>query len=210
MRILCIGDSNTWGYNPENGQRLEKRWTRLLGKMLPEDEIIEEGLSGRTLISIDCEKRELCGIESLRMILMTHTPIDLILVMLGTNELKTVFHTNARFIARGVREFIRTIKNPFLWEKAYIPRVLVISPILLRDDIREREEFYTGFDENSIEQSGHMAEEIGKMCETYGVDFMNAADYAKASGIDGIHMDEENHRKLAEAICRKINELYKA
>lgn len=210
MRILCIGDSNTWGYNPKNGQRLERRWTRLLGEMLPEDEIVEEGLCGRTLISMDREKRERCGIDSLNVLLMSHMPVDLVLVMLGTNELKTVFHTNARFIARGVREFIRTIKNPFLWEKAYIPRVLVISPILLRDDIREREEFYTGFDENSIEQSGHMAEEIGKVCETYGVDFMNAADYAKASGIDGIHMDEENHRKLAEAICRKINELYKA
>ncbi len=146
--------------------------------------------------------------DSLSMLLMSHTPVDLILVMLGTNELKTVFHTNARYIARGVREYIRTIKNPFLWEKDFEPRLLVISPVLLRDDIQEREEFYMGFDENSIYQSQHMAEEMQKVCESYGVAFLNGAEYAEASDIDGIHMNEENHRKLAKAICEKIGEMY--
>lgn len=207
MRILCIGDSNTWGHNPVNGQRFEKRWPKLLSEMMPEHEIIEEALCGRTIISRDDERPERCGIDSLKMILMSHMPVDLVVVMLGTNELKSVFHANPRYIARGIREYIRTIKNPFLWEKAYIPRLLIISPVLLRDDIQEREEFYSGFDEDSIRHSRRLAEEIRAMCEKYQVDFMNAADYAEASEVDGIHMDEKNHQRLAGAVCERIREV---
>ena len=61
MRILCIGDSNTWGYNPVNGRRFEKRWPKILGEMMPDSEIIEEGLCGRTVISRDDEQPERCG-----------------------------------------------------------------------------------------------------------------------------------------------------
>ena len=113
MRILCIGDSNTWGYHPGVGLRHEKRWTRLLKDWFPEDEIIEEGLCGRTAVSMDFAKRERCGIDSLKPILMTHKPVDLVIIMLGTNDLKTVFHTNAKHIASGIKEYINIIKNPF-------------------------------------------------------------------------------------------------
>ncbi len=208
MRILCIGDSNTWGYNPVNGRRFEKRWPKILGEMMPDSEIIEEGLCGRTVISRDDEQPERCGIDSLRMLLMSHAPVDLVIVMLGTNEFKSVFHANARYIAKGIRAYIRTIKNPFLWEKTYIPRLLVISPILLRDNIQEREEFYTGFDAYSLIQSQKLAEETARICESYQVDFMDAADYAQASETDGIHMDEENHRKLAQAVYEKIKSFH--
>ena len=70
MRILCIGDSNTWGYNPVNGQRFEKRWTKVLSELMPENEIIEEGLNGRTLTSVDPVFKERCGIKGLKMLLM--------------------------------------------------------------------------------------------------------------------------------------------
>ena len=60
MRILCIGDSNTWGYNPENGWRHENRWTKVLQKLMPENEIVEEGMNGRTLLSVDPFIKERC------------------------------------------------------------------------------------------------------------------------------------------------------
>lgn len=62
MRILCIGDSNTWKYNPKNCLRFQKRWTKILSGLLPNDEIIEEGLNGRTLTSKDPHVKERCGI----------------------------------------------------------------------------------------------------------------------------------------------------
>ena len=106
MRILCIGDSNTWGYNPENGWRYEKRWTKVLSELMPENEIIEEGLNGRTLTRVDPVFKERCGIKGLKMLLMSHKPVDYVIVMLGTNELKTVFENDAKGIAKGIRQFL--------------------------------------------------------------------------------------------------------
>lgn len=200
MKILCIGDSNTWGYNPADGSRQKKRWTKILQSLCPDDEIIEEGLNGRTVISIDPQKRELCGIESLKMLLMSHKPIDLVIIMLGTNELKTTFSCRAGYIANGISEYIKIIKNPYIWEGFNVPNILIISPILLGENIAEKQGVYGDFDENSFIQSKYLGKAIEDVCRRYDVGFMNAADYAVPSEIDDIHMNEENHKKLAEAI----------
>lgn len=206
MHILCIGDSNTWGYNPQNGLRLEKRWTRVLAELMPENEIVEEGLNGRTLLSVDPEIKERCGITGLKMLLMSHKPIDCVVVMLGTNELKKFFPANAEYIAEGVREFIQIILEPTLWERFQIPKVLIVSPVLVREELVKNGDVFGDFDENSVIQSKRMAEAISAVCDEFHVDFMNAADYAKASLVDNIHMDEANHRMLAEAMCEKLRE----
>lgn len=209
MRILCIGDSNTWGYNPANGMRFEKRWTKVLSKLLPSDEIVEEGLNGRTLTSKDPHIKERCGIDALKMLLLTHQPIDLVIIMLGTNELKNVFHCGAVHIANGIREFIKTIRNPYLCERYDVPEILVISPIHLRDEIVEKEGLYGDFNEDSLLQSKYLSVAIKKVCDTYETLFMDAAQYAEASLIDCIHMDEKNHTRLATAIADKINSIRK-
>ena len=207
MRILCIGDSNTWGYNPLNGLRFEKRWTKVLAELMPENEIIEEGLNGRTLLSVDPEIKERCGITGLKMLLMSHKPIDCVVVMLGTNELKKFFPANAEYIAEGVREFIKTILEPTLWERFYIPKLLIVSPVLIGKEFIKNEDAFGDFDENSVIQSKRMAEAISAVCSEFYVDFMNAADYAKASLVDNVHMDEENHEKFAEAMNAKLREI---
>ena len=104
-----------------------------------------------------------------------------------------------------------------LEERQYIPSMAGI--LLAQNDSKiigvvindhEKYEGHTLEDQFISASVNALAKEIEKVCGTYEVDFMNAADYAKASGIDGIHMDEENHRELAKAVCEKINELYKA
>ena len=207
MRILCIGDSNTWGYHPENGLRIERRWTRVLAELLPEAEIIEEGLCGRTMMSMDPVKRERCGMDGLKMILATHKPVDLVIVMLGSNDLKGMFCCTAYSIAKGLCEYIKVINNPYNWEKFPVPKLLVVSPVLLRDEIVEREGIFGEFDENSLMQSKHLAEAMEKACEAYHVEFMDGAAYAEASIADCLHMDEENHEKLGKAICEKIKSM---
>ncbi len=207
MRILCIGDSNTWGYNPENRMRHERRWTKILAEMMPEEEIIEEGLCGRTLVSMEHGKRERCGIDSLKMILATHKPVDMVIVMLGSNDLKRNFQCGANYIAGAVCEYIKIINNPYNWEKFYVPKLLVISPVLLREEIVEKEGVYGEFDENSLIQSKHLAEAIESACNAYSVEFMDAAQYAEASLIDCLHMDAENHQKLALGIYEKIKSM---
>ena len=206
MRILCIGDSNTWGYNAETGLRFEARWTRVLQSLLKEDEIIEEGLNGRTFAFVDPFCKERCGLDILPSILRSQDPIDLVIVMLGTNDLKVVFHAHAKAIAKGACNFIREIQNPVYYNYP-VPKILMVSPILLGEDLVEKQGPYGDFDRTSLEQAKGLAQEIKEVCKTYSVDFMDAAQYAQASGFDCIHMDEENHFKLAIAMRNKIEEL---
>lgn len=209
MRILCIGDSNTWGYNPENRLRFNNRWTKILQQMMPVDEIIEEGLNGRTILSKDREKPERYGMGSLKMILMTHQPVDLVIIMLGTNDLKKVFNCSSSYVASGICEYIKIIKNPYQWEKYYVPKILVISPIMFRDEVLRETFPYGEFDENSLIQSKQLYCAISDVCNRYDVYCMNAAEYAEASQTDGVHMDEENHQKLAKAIFNTIVNIMK-
>ena len=126
MRILCYGDSNTWGYDPTSGMRFAHRWPKVLAQQFPQDEIIEEGLNGRTLVHEDPYGKGRCGSAVLEMLLRTHQPLDLIIMMLGTNDLKTMYHLNAEMIAKGVRENIKIMQNPFLYERYVIPKILVV------------------------------------------------------------------------------------
>lgn len=208
MRILCIGDSNTWGYDPENGWRHENRWTKVLGKLMPEHEIVEEGMNGRTLLSVDPFMKERCGITGLKMLLMSHKPIDYVIVMLGTNELKTSFECSAAYVAKGIEEFIKVIKDKKLWERFHVPKLLVVSPVLIREELIVNGDVFGGYDEKSVIESKKTAGEIESVCQKYGVDFLDAAKFAKASLVDNIHMDEENHEKLAVAIDRKLREMF--
>jgi len=208
MRILCIGDSNTWGFHPKDEQRIKKRWTKVLAELMPENEIVEEGMNGRTLLSVDPLIPERCGIAGLKMLLMSHKPIDCVVLMLGTNELKTFFECSASYIAEGVREFIKVILDPELWQRFNVPRLLVVSPVLIREELIINGDVFGDFDEKSVLESKLMADAISKVCNEYKVDFMNAADYAKASIIDNIHMDEENHGKFAEAVKSKLLEMF--
>lgn len=93
------------------------RWPKVLAQQFPQDEIIEEGLNGRTLVHEDPYGKGRCGSAVLEMLLRTHQPLDLIIMMLGTNDLKTMYHLNAEMIAKGVRENIKIMQNPFLYER---------------------------------------------------------------------------------------------
>lgn len=207
MQILCIGDSNTWGYNPENGLQHKNRWTRILAERMPEDEIIEEGMCGRTLLSVDSFDASWCGIEALPGIIAAHRTADVVILMLGTNELKSDFGGGAAYIAKGIERFLEMLQTLHSWEGEHIPQLLVVSPILLGDDIVGKGGICADFDETSLEQSKLMAKAISKVCEKYNVEFMDGAEYAKASLKDAIHMDEKNHEKLGKAIYNKLQEM---
>ena len=207
MRILCIGDSNTWGYNPENRWRHDNRWTKVLANLMPENEIIEEGLNGRTILSEDPIKPERCGISALKLLLMSHKPVDYVIIMLGTNEFKKCFNRELSYIVGGIEEFIKIIKNEEMWERFGVPKILIISPVIVREELKENGGKIGEYDIQSIEISKKLARLVMELCKKYDVQFMNAADYAEASLIDYIHMDEENHRKLGEAIYNKLTGL---
>ena len=204
MRILCIGDSNTWGYNPETGWRIANRWTKVLAAMRPEHEIIEEGLNGRTVDSIDPTFPERRILSNLRVVLMTHKPVDMVILMLGTNEFKNIFPATAEYVGAGIEECIKLILDKKMWDKFPIPKLLVVSPVTIRSELKINGDVFGSFDEKSVDESEKLAGVLHGICEKYGVEFMDAAEYAVASVIDNIHMDEENHVKLGGTMAERV------
>ena len=112
--ILCYGDSNTYGYNPVNGLRYPKdvRWTGVLQKLLGEQyAVIEEGCNGRTTVFEDIAEPWKAGLGYLKPCLNTHKPIDFVIMMLGSNDLKRMFHATAKEIADGAEQLVSIIKE---------------------------------------------------------------------------------------------------
>ena len=114
MNILCFGDSNTWGYKPDKSGRYDEntRWTGLLQKKLGSGyHIIEEGLCGRTTVFQDELREGRRGLDLIGVTVEMHNPIDLMIIMLGTNDCKTRYRASASVIAKGLDQVIRKARQ---------------------------------------------------------------------------------------------------
>ena len=153
--ILCYGDSNTYGYNPVNGLRYPKdvRWTGVLQKLLGEQyAVIEEGCNGRTTVFEDIAEPWKAGLGYLKPCLNTHKPIDFVIMMLGSNDLKRMFHASAKEIADGAEQLVSIIKEFTKEKQGFMPKVILVSPPEIGADIATSE-FARSFDEDAIERS---------------------------------------------------------
>ena len=205
--VLCYGDSNTYGYNPVNGLRYPKdvRWPGVLQKLLGEEyEVIEEGCNGRTTVFEDGEEPWKAGLEYLRPCLNTHKPIDFVIMMLGSNDLKRMFHASAQEIADGVEELVRIIKEFTKEKQGYIPKVVLVSPPEIGKDIATSE-FSRSFDEDAIIRSKKLPILYEKIAKKYECIFFDAAKVVEASEVDSLHLMPEAHKKLAEAFYDRIS-----
>lgn len=212
VRILCYGDSNTWGYiSGSDHQRYgnDKRWTKLLQKLLGDKfEVIEEGLNSRTLISNDQRpgKEGKSGYKYLIPCLDTHDPIDLVILMLGTNELKNAYNKSAEEIGKILEEyFVKTILNRKSQINSNYPKLLLVTPPIV-DEYKEyniSNNKYLGATEKS-KKLNSIYENIAKQYNCY---FLSNEEFE--TGIDGVHLTEESHRKLAELLNEKIKEIFK-
>lgn len=111
----------------------------------------------------------------------------------------------AKYIAQGIEECVKIILDKAMWDRFEVPKILVVSPILIRDEMVTNGGTFAGeFDETSVRESKLLAEEYKKVFEKYQLEFMEAAKYAEASLVDNLHMDEENHKRLGRAIFDRI------
>ncbi len=212
--ILCYGDSNTWGCNPENGNRFDfkTRWTMVLKNLLnknasnddPEWWVVEEGQGGRTSCREDEVEGDKNGLRQLIPILESHKPIDIVAVMLGTNDLKLRFNPTAFDIARGVQEVAKTIKKTDTGPNYAAPKVLVICPPATRKSNVPVLENMFG---DTVELSKKLPPLYRALAIECGAAFLDAGQYIESSAVDGIHLDAENHRKLAEAVAQAVREM---
>lgn len=205
--ILCFGDSNTYGYIAGSGARYDEnvRWTKRLQKLLGDSYyVIEEGLNGRTTVFDDPEQRFKNGSEYLEMCIITHRPLDLVIIMLGTNDTKERYKAQPADIASGMETLVKILQNPELYNKD----ILIVSPILVSDSI-VKSPYYEIFGLEAIEKSKQLGPEYEKLAKKYNCFYLDAANYAIADDKDAIHLDEKAHASLAEAIYQKIKEIEK-
>jgi lysophospholipase L1-like esterase len=207
-RIMCFGDSNTWGAVPGQAYRhpQEVRWTGVLQEELGDDyQIIEEGYNGRVSVHDDPVEGRLSGIAYFAPCCDTQSPLDLIIIMLGTNDMKLRFGVEPRTIAYGFGRYLDALKitpmdgNP--------PKVLLVSPILIDPSYKNNALFYDMFGENATERSQRLAEAYKEFADANGIYFMDASLYGKADAADGVHMAADSHLRLGKAFAEKVKEI---
>lgn len=206
MKILCFGDSNTFGYIPGGAGRYNKRtrWPGLLKKALGDSwQVTEEGVCGRTTVFADkcCPGR--CGLDDIGADMELYGPVELLIIMLGTNDCKTQFQASAERIAEGLEQVLHRAK-----ENASGPfQTLVIAPAFLKPVVAAGD-FGPEFDRDSVEKSKGLAAEFEKIAEKHGCCFLDASKVAAVSDVDGVHLDESGHEALAKAVHDKILEIF--
>ena len=209
-RILCYGDSNTYGYIPTGGRYDEHtRWPMRMADVLSQDYVvIEEGFNGRTCVYDDpVEGGYKSGIEYLPPCLMSHNPLDVVLIMLGTNDTKRRFGMTPMTIGQSMMQLVRTAKLYAVDEQGLPARVVIVAPPLILDNLMQTRHAEC-FGEQAIEVSAGLAREFRRISKLMRCDFFDAGPYAEVSPLDAVHMTERGHIRLGEAMAEKIRSIY--
>lgn len=163
--------------------------------------IIEEGLSGRTTVHDDpIEGAHKNGRTYLRPCLQSHAPLDLIIIMLGTNDLKIRFNKPPSEVAMGIGCLIHDIRELSPGPGGHAPEIMIVAPPPMLDDIKEWEDIFSGAQVKSRKLA--LAYEI--MADSLEVHYFDAATVCVCAAADGFHIDAEAHRLLGEALAQEI------
>ncbi len=207
--ILCYGDSNTWGFDPATGNRIiyNKRWSGVLQNNLGADfNVIEEGLNGRTTVWDDpLHGGFKNGKEYLTPCLASHKPLDLVILFLGTNDLKTRFSLSASEVTSGIQVLVNMVLNSNSGIDEASPQLLLVSPPLI-GEVPASSRFCEEF-EGACEKSRKLGPYFKEVAREYNLEFLDASDIVKASEIDGIHLDMDQHIKLGHSMAEKVLEI---
>lgn len=208
--IVCFGDSNTHGYCADPADTETKsdrfseneRWTCLLQKKLGEEYyVIEEGLSGRTTVFDDPLHECMSGLDSIYSCLMSHEPVDLLVIMLGTNDCKERFNANPAAIAVGLERLILKARTVPAWRNGQ-PNILVISPPWMREGFSD---LVMGL--CCVEKSPQLAKYFREKAGLTGCAFLDAEGVAEFNTVDYTHLSKKGHRQLAEKLAELIPSL---
>jgi lysophospholipase L1-like esterase len=200
--VLCFGDSLTWGSDAETGNRhaFADRWPNVLAKGLGSGvEVVTDGLRGRTTAYdehlADCDRN---GARILPTVLYTHAPIDLVVLMLGANDMKPHIAGTALAAMQGMRRCVEIVRINAMRDGAGDPPdVLIVSPPPLCETADT--EFSAMF-AGGVEQSRMLASFYSDLADEQGCAFFDAGTVARTTPLDGVHLDAENTRAVGRAL----------
>lgn len=204
--ILCYGDSNTWGFNPATQARFPRnvRWPGVLRRELGDGyEIVEEGLCGRTNTSDDPIEPYRNGLTYLPPCLESHKPLHLVVLMLGTNDLKMRFSLTAQDISRAAGCLISIIKKTDVGLDGASPEILLISPPPLAK-LTDLAEMFEG----GAEKSRGLAKRYSEIAQLHQCHFLDAGKVMVSSDKDGIHFEASEHQKLGIAVAARVKSIF--
>jgi lysophospholipase L1-like esterase len=203
--IVCFGDSNTHGAHPDPavGGRHPRdvRWPGVMRAALGEGyEVIEEGLNGRCTVWDAAIEPGRNGLAYLAPCLLSHRPVDLLIIMLGTNDVKRVYGVTASEIACGMGALVDVARGTLAGPGGTPPRILLVAPVpVILTPHSEMWGYGPG-----IEESGRLAGMYRLMAEGKGVGFFDAGSVAQVSPLDGVHLDDAGHAALGTALAEVI------
>lgn len=205
--IMAFGDSLTFGADGPNDARhaYEDRWPTVLGAGLGgKARVIAEGLGGRTTVFDDFAAADRNGARLLPTLLATHSPLDLVIIFLGTNDLKPYIHGTAFQASLGIKRLIEIIRFFPYNRQAKIPKILIVSPphVVETTHAELRHMF-----PDMIAESTRFAEHYERVAKEMGVAFFDAARVAKAHPFDGIHLDAANTRAIGEDLVPIVKQV---
>lgn len=213
--ILCFGDSNTHGYCADPGDCEDggirftenQRWTRLLQNALDEDYlVIEEGLSGRTTCFDDPLHEGLNALPYIYPCLKSHEVIDLLIIMLGTNDCKDRFYASAACIGLGMARLVNKAMSVDCWG-GKAPNILVIAPPPIGEGMLTSPVAQT-MGQLCVEKSRQLGSSYREQCELLGVSFLDAGELGCAfNTVDFMHLTSRGHARLAEKLAEIVPQL---
>lgn len=206
--ILCYGDSNTYGLKSDLSSRFERyeRWTGILQKKLGEEYyVIEEGLGGRTTVWDDPAEEHKNGKKYLMPCLDSHKPLDLVIVMLGTNDLKKRFSLSSFDINVGMENLVKTILKSDAGYEGDAPKILLVTPVPIHS--------VGNVDLDRMlpeceEKSKQLAAYYKAIAERYNIYYMDPTGKVEVNEMDGIHYSLKGHRQMADLMENKIREIF--
>lgn len=215
IKVLCYGDSNTNGTKPDRSGRYSsnERWTGLLQNQLGNSfSIIEEGLGGRTtdLEHYSNDKPSRNGLTYFKACIDSHMPLDVVVIMLGTNDLKTIYNRTATEVAEALKQYPEYIDKYCADRNLERPKIILVSPAYMDENASKFIESMPNpgiYDEVSAVKSRQFAEPFKKLAEESNCIFFDAASVT-TTGDDGCHLDAQSHSNLATELSKLVGELY--
>ncbi len=203
-KILCFGDSNTYGYTPATGVRFDEctRWTGRLSALLEKEYLIlEEGMNNRNGFFKNPQSIKLCGVDYLPIYLQNHKDIDICILALGTNDAQFFYNLDKQTVQNG----LQSLTNSLL-EINSETKIIIIPPVKIQPNILNGI-FSMQFDLSSVKRIEETFEEYKNFAQTNGFYYLDLNEFVKPSEADGLHYSVESHKIIAEKVAEFVRSM---